>query len=824
MLTTSDTKRRIALLALCLLLAIACIWLNWSLFASFWRSPVTSSFDGMSHFSVGEYYAKHTFPKTWGWTPLWFGGMPFPDFYPPLYYLVTALLYHLLPFSYTTVTKTFLCFLLTVLPGLSAWVGLAQTRNWWAALAAGCLTLLAISSPEYALGIAVYSTVTQGLFTQLLGYICLLLWYRYFFAADESLISRLLAGLFLFLLLLCNVHIVPVAVLFIVVWATLATIRSMRARDVRALYTELKSRAPLIFVPLAAVAFWYVPMLAHSQYFVTIALPSIPLSDSLALWLVPAGLTLVAVVWSIYRRDGPIQTVALVCILLALGSTFEIYRIFPSLPIQPARILASFTFLSCIPIGYLFGHLIGWVSRPALRWVAFAVLMTPFVWIQHIQRETAEDNLVDAPGVPWKVMQRFANSIQPYSSLASVEIPPTYLEDPTYLSINNLLSGAGVDTTYIAFRESSISSIFMTPVRNSLSQNTEAWGIETFLGFDSDFLSQEVNRHLDRAAFMGIGSFITSSAPMARVMEKSGRVLLEDRFDDWRLYGFPNPPARAEILRNQPAIFFGPVTFKKRSTWSYDYVRLQEEILFQDQFDTLVARAHEMSLDTSNDLDRFPIAIIFDYHYHDLERAYWRLKQYAETNTIICIRDGDPLSQRLAALAGSSKHVFIFDRLRGDTEDVQPLRREFQQIITLLSSQRRSVRIEEGQSIKAIHWDNERIVIELEKPPATSVPILIKSSYFPNWHRLDSNEPLYMVTPTFILTFARDNSVDVEFRADSSVWIGALISIVAVLATGMALVDGGGNMTHSRRASKIRIHGEYRIRNHDSSQHLLRRR
>ena len=234
MLTTSDTKRRIALLALCLLLAIACIWLNWSLFASFWRSPVTSSFDGMSHFSVGEYYAKHTFPKTWGWTPLWFGGMPFPDFYPPLYYLVTALLYHLLPFSYTTVTKTFLCFLLTVLPGLSAWVGLAQTRNWWAALAAGCLTLLAISSPEYALGIAVYSTVTQGLFTQLLGYICLLLWYRYFFAADESLISRLLAGLFMFLLLLCNVHIVPVAVLFIVVWATLATIRSMRARDVRA--------------------------------------------------------------------------------------------------------------------------------------------------------------------------------------------------------------------------------------------------------------------------------------------------------------------------------------------------------------------------------------------------------------------------------------------------------------------------------------------------------------------------------------------------------------------------------------------------------------
>ena len=46
---------------------------------------------------------------------------------------------------------------------------------------------------------------------------------------------------------------------------------------------------------------------------------------------------------------------ALVCILLALGSTFEVYRIFPSLPIQPARILASFTFLSCIPMAIYSG-------------------------------------------------------------------------------------------------------------------------------------------------------------------------------------------------------------------------------------------------------------------------------------------------------------------------------------------------------------------------------------------------------------------------------------------------------------------------------------
>ena len=231
-----------------------------------------------------------------------------------------------------------------------------------------------------------------------------------------------------------------------------------------------------------------------------------------------------------------------------------------------------------------------------------------------------------------------------------------------------------------------------------------------------------------------------------------------------------------------------------------------------------------MSLDTSNDLDHFPIAIIFDYHYHDLERAYWRLKQYAKL--IRLSASGMATLSHRGSLRWQAvpKHVFIFDRLRGDTEDVQPLRREFQQIITLLSSQRRPVRIEEGESIKAIHWDNERIVIELEKPSATPVPILIKSSYFPNWHRVDSTEALYMATPTFIFTFAQENSADTEiqrrrvrldrrpnlYRRCSCHWYGF----------------GGWwrEYNHSRRASKIRIHGEYRIRNHDSSQHLLRRR
>jgi hypothetical protein len=761
------------------LFAALTLLLNLPELTRFWRSPYTESFDGMSHLVVGEYYARNIFPRTWGWAPLWFGGMPFPDFYPPLFYFVTASLSRVLPFSYAVVVKTLLCGLSLTLPGLTASVARAQTQSWWAAGSAGCLTAILLSYEHYPYGIAIDSTLRSGLFTQLPAYVCLLVWQHYFLKARESARSRFLAKFFLFLLLLSNAHVAPIAMLFIVIAGLFEIVPCIRDRNFYAAINSLRFYAGLVFMPLAAAAFWYMPLLSHSEYLVTMTMPAMPVAEVSFVWIVPCGLTCIALLMSVLRKDRVMRTVALVCIFVALTSTAAFARIFPSLPLQPFRLFASFCFLSCIPIGYLFGCLAHSITTPSLRCVAFLVLLSPFAWDLAIDKAAAVNRSAMPPvWGPGTVVSSGGKMVKD-GALMNVEIPSS-LGDFRYLALNSLLSNEGVGTTYIALRESSVSSIFMTPLRNGLSSLSEVWGIETFLGFDPDFLSQSLDTQLDRADYMGANQFAASSSRLSEALEKSGRAVRERNIADWRIYKLAQPSMRAQVLQMQPAVFFGPVTFKKRSTWSYDYVRLQEEIFFQGRFDTLVARAQDMFLDTSPDLDRFSIAIMTSYRYHDLERAYARVKQYAESNTIICIRSNDPLFERLAADANASNHIYIFERLNGGREDIQPLRKQMQAVLSLLATRSRSIAAAKTQRVRSVHIGNQAIEVVLTNRTDQPLPVLIKSSYFPYWYRSDSKEPVYMVTPTYMLTFAKSD-IALQFSADASVWIGFSVSFAAVL-------------------------------------------
>ena len=78
---------------LSIILAIVTLVFNWQIFKTFWQFSFVSGWDGANHAAIGEYYANNIFPRTWGWIPHWFAGMPFPQFYPPLFYFSTAFLY-----------------------------------------------------------------------------------------------------------------------------------------------------------------------------------------------------------------------------------------------------------------------------------------------------------------------------------------------------------------------------------------------------------------------------------------------------------------------------------------------------------------------------------------------------------------------------------------------------------------------------------------------------------------------------------------------------------------------------------------------------------
>jgi len=188
-----------------------------------------------------------------------------------------------------------------------------------------------------------------------------------------------------------------------------------------------------------------------------------------------------------------------------------------------------------------------------------------------------------------------------------------------------------------------------------------------------------------------------------------------------------------------------------------------------------------------------------------LERAYARLKQYAKTNTLICFASSSPLFQRLASTPGESGHIYIFDRLRGEREDVHPLRQQLQGLLSFLSRQNPSIAMAEQRSVQSVQIGRQAIKVMLTNPTSRPVPVLIKSSYFPYWSRSDSPEPVYMVTPTYMLTYAQKGFI-LRFRADASVWAGFAISLAAVLLTGATGVRSVGTrrLRTSRHGCRLR--------------------
>jgi uncharacterized membrane protein len=64
--------------------------LRFHYFMTYLQFPIVPGEDTLGHMELGRYFAEHIFPSIWGWAPSWFGGMPFPQFYPPLFYLLAA--------------------------------------------------------------------------------------------------------------------------------------------------------------------------------------------------------------------------------------------------------------------------------------------------------------------------------------------------------------------------------------------------------------------------------------------------------------------------------------------------------------------------------------------------------------------------------------------------------------------------------------------------------------------------------------------------------------------------------------------------------------
>ena len=176
--------------------------------------------------------------------------------------------------------------------------------------------------------------------------------------------------------------------------------------------------------------------------------------------------------------------------------------------------------------------------------------------------------------------------IEPLLNFAENNTQGRYLvenPDPNYpmaqldgRAINSFLGMQGNKTANIVFRESSPSSLFFNPLVSVFSAHPENYGISSILADDLDFKEQPVEKHLERAKFLGIKYFVIISPLFKEKLAQAK--LTEHKFGAWSIFEIKQASySDSQNLVYKPALVISDFSLKARKSNDFSFLRLVEE-------------------------------------------------------------------------------------------------------------------------------------------------------------------------------------------------------------------------------------------------------
>jgi len=318
------------------------------------------SWDGTGHYAIAQIYDSSIFPDTFGWVNSYFAGMPFPNFYPPLFFWLVALLHHTHLLSFAAAFKSMVLIPILIAPTIMwilAWV--ISKRDFSVAFWASFLSLFPLIDPRFggqfnwSSGLDYFSTVAIGLYTQPLGFVLLIVWYITYLYTKHSFWRFMLSSLLLALAVLANYLNGLTSTLFIaatLVWDGIRYFRSPIGSELKreAGWTFI-SHAISPFISFGLTLFWLVPMFSSYRYFVTRPFTDVVFTRPMMLWYAAA----VIGVFCWRKRSNltiwPYVSVCLVLIAILLFAKTISPRWYP---LQANRLSPTLNFLLAVPVGY----------------------------------------------------------------------------------------------------------------------------------------------------------------------------------------------------------------------------------------------------------------------------------------------------------------------------------------------------------------------------------------------------------------------------------------------------------------------------------------
>lgn len=760
-----------------------------------YRSAVPGGWDGIAHFAIAEIYARRIFPALSGWVPEYFAGMPFPDFYPPLFYVAVAALIRLgVP---SEVAFLGLQTLATAAVPLLVYAGARRlTGDRVAGWVAGALAVafLVDGHPISSYGITLLATFGIGLSTQLLGFVFVLAFYVFLLGADRRPHDAALAALCLAAVALTNVHVVwDAAFLF----AGLTVARTLAAPTARERLRVLGLHAAVGGVAVALSMVWVLPMLARLEYVPTMALEPPPAGLVVqAFFRLGVYLALsVLVAWA-DRNVAALGLVASMALLLAAslvppGGALE------DLALQPGRFMIGFQFLTAFLVGYLVSSVRRVTSWPWARHAAALVAVAIFfAYVDPVEEPIGNVSAEQAADYR-RVLAPLAGRTD---GRVLVEMGSGAPSDT--FGLQALVGRAGARSLTTVFRESAVNVLFAAPLRNSLSTRREMFGIDSKVPPGEELAAQPAALHRARLELFDVRAFVLKSPAARSRLEALLPVRPLTGPGRWAAYELAQPPEQgrggsAVVPAYQPVLTFAAWSVKRRPEYGFDFVRLGEEMFAAGRLEIPLALSRTGAIDEEADWDRFRVALVTEYRYRDLEKAARALAAFGRERALVLLESDDPLFARLAALGKELPGLRLVRRLspaeRATLGERAAVTAEAGRLLDALDRVRVPVAGVPAVAVAELAGDRARI--ELTAAPSRPVPLWIRQGYLPNWTN-EGGAPIWLATPTFQLTFADRRETRLTFRRHPAALPGTLLSLAGV--AGLAALGWGRRRVGAR--------------------------
>ncbi len=746
--------------------------------------------DGSTHLAIGKIYASSIFPGTWGWINQWYIGMPFPQFYPPLFYFLVALASKIFFFiKYELIFRFFVLFSLLATPCLISFLAYKLSGKKLVTVISGIIAVILLSycGPDLNIGVGVGGTINTGLLANSLAFNFFVIWLIYFLKKSWKRTDYFFGVCFLASVFLTNVHLIVPALAFFIVKHVVEIFPLLIKKSWSNVFSVTFLRyIPYGLIALGLSAYWVLPMFSRYDYFSTTTL-NIDQGVVLYYFIIFSYLPFFFAVSFIVRRSLGIRYLSGCIAFLALVVTLDtLMPVYAPLPLHVIRWISPIIYLSAIPVADVFVYLYEqckyrWHN---IVWFAFMVLFLIGASYYSLFSYRNTDGIYDGAlkdGVFDVASYLKGEAEKKPNSLTLVEAN-TSDGQPKSFALDSILGQNNIPTVFSNLRESSMSGLYLTPIRNMFSQYPESWGIQSFLAFNDSFTKDTpVKTKLSIASYFGISSIVTSSASSTYILENQLKLKKTFSTGIFSVFDIPETPI-ASVVNQPPVAIFSDITLKDRDWNTFSFSRISEEWLSHFDSNDLFVRPNENIIENNPVFDFSKVVVLDSYAYKNHSNALLTLENFVKNNGKVYIilnteNDRQFTLDLLDSLSQSYKsNVKGVAHNKGYVGDI------FQDVASDISGM--STTITSSTPVN-FSIDGNRMHITLDSTIYNDtylsnhkVPILIKRSYFPDWKSLSGD--VYLVSPSFILYFPKVSDSYIEFTKPLILYVSYGISLLSL--------------------------------------------